>query len=185
MLWSIHHISIVEPVPVQPIEDIPIAASWMRINYAGEICAQGLLLGAMCSAYDDENAQHFGHIMEQELQHVHWCKKRLVALGADFPRYAFLWSSVCFVLAFCNGMRGDNTSWALIEETEVLVMRHLRESYQALSVIDPVSADVVRAILHDEMTHAHTAHHAVNKKTRTGLLPLMRPMFHIMKKAEA
>ena len=183
-LWSFYH-AMQTPIQKQATSTPShISGKWMRINYAGEVCAQALLLGAMCTARDENNFKHFASLMRQEYTHLDWCKQRLYDMGEHRPSYNFIWSSTSFIISACNGLRGDVMSWSFIEETEVLVIRHLRESYQELSRTDTLSADIVKKIMQDEIHHAHTAHHHYPLKLRTGWLGWMRPMFTILKRVE-
>jgi ubiquinone biosynthesis monooxygenase Coq7 len=183
-MWSIYHTTKPYTNPPQPKPEKTSVGGWMRVNYAGEICAQALLLGAMCSAYDNQNFLQFASLMRQEYRHLAWCKERLSALGETSTRFDVIWGSACFMLSSVNGLRGDHYAWSFIEETEVLVIRHLRESHKAISPIDPISADIVRDIMRDELHHAHTANIHYPKKIRSGFLGGMRPLFRVMKTVE-
>lgn len=157
------------------------AQSWMRINHSGEVCAQALFLGAMCFAQDDDNFEQFASLMRHEFNHLMWCKKRLMELDCAPSASDPLWALSCFIMALVAGARGDNIAWSFIEETEILVIRHLRESFRELMILDPISAEIVKQMIQDETQHALTAHQGMEKLQRTGFLPYMRPLFSILK----
>lgn len=183
-LLSIHHCYTKEKQNLSSPQSLnhDISCSWMRVNHSGEVCAQSLFLAAMIFARNDENFNIFSSLMRQELKHLSWCKKRLEQLKCPPSSFNPILAVACFAMASVAGAHGDNMAWSFIEETEVLVIRHLRESYRALDPIDPISAHVVKKMIADETHHATTAHHHhVSPTSRTGFLPYMRFFFSILK----
>lgn len=179
-LWSIHSAGCA-PRQSQTPSKLTESQSWMRINHSGEVCAQALFLGAMCFARTDDNFNTFASLMRQEFKHLSWCKERLFELNCPSSPSDPIWAVACFIMASVAGARGDTMAWSFIEETEVLVIRHLRESYHALKTIDPRSASIIQKIIQDETQHASHAHQSMPKVQRTGFLPYMKPLFNILK----
>lgn len=182
-LWSIVHAASFPHTAVRTPQDaLRVPQSWMRINHSGEVAAQSLFLGAMCLARSDEAFLDFASHMRSEFTHLVMCKEALWRLKSPPSRTDPLWALGCFTLAALAGLSGDASAWAFVRETEVLVIRHLRESLRALTDQDPSSAEIIRLMIDDERAHADHAQ-ARAPRQQSGLMPVMRPLFRLMKAA--
>lgn len=57
------------------------AAGLMRVDYTGEICAQGLYRGQASVAKSAQTKEHLYHAADEEYDHLAWCAERLEELG--------------------------------------------------------------------------------------------------------
>ena len=53
----------------------------MRVNHAGEVCAQALYLGQALTARTSATQNLLQLAASEELDHLAWCESRLAALG--------------------------------------------------------------------------------------------------------
>lgn len=58
------------------------SAGLMRVDYTGEICAQGLYRGQASVAKSPQTKEHLYHAAAEEYDHLAWCGERLQELGA-------------------------------------------------------------------------------------------------------
>ena len=58
-------------------DEIKHSAGLMRVDYTGEICAQGLYRGQASVARSAETKAHLYHAAEEEYDHLSWCGERL------------------------------------------------------------------------------------------------------------
>ncbi|MDE4965817.1 demethoxyubiquinone hydroxylase family protein, partial [Francisella tularensis] len=54
----------------------------IRVDYTGEICAQGLYWGQASVAKSPHTKEHLYHAAAEEYDHLAWCGERLQELGA-------------------------------------------------------------------------------------------------------
>src|SRR3990167_5974766 len=57
-------------------------AGFMRVNHAGEVCAQALYQGQAWGAKTTALKAHMAKAAEEEIDHLGWCEARLNALDA-------------------------------------------------------------------------------------------------------
>lgn len=132
-------------------------AGLMRVNHAGEVCAQALYQGQALSA-------NLSHIKEQMLQaaqeehdHLAWCETRLQELGSRPSRLNPLWYTGSIVLGALAGFAGDKISLGFVAETERQVSAHLQGHLQALPDSDEKTKAILNQMKEDEEQHARTA----------------------------
>ncbi len=72
------------PNPATDVPDVVMedaqrqhAAGLMRINHAGEICAQALYAGQAATARNPEVQAEMQQAADEEIDHLSWCKERL------------------------------------------------------------------------------------------------------------
>jgi len=149
------------------------AAGLMRINHAGEICAQALYQGQALVAHDERLRAAFRDAAREEGDHLAWCASRLAALGARPSRLNPLWYSGALLLGVAAGALGDRWSLGFLAETERQVEGHLTGHLAELPQADRASRAVVAAMREDEVRHGETALHA-------GARPLPMPISRLM-----
>ena len=67
------------------------AAGLMRINHAGEVCAQALYAGQAVTARNPEVQADMQNAADEEIDHLSWCKNRLDELESHPSRLDPLW----------------------------------------------------------------------------------------------
>jgi ubiquinone biosynthesis monooxygenase Coq7 len=136
------------------------AAGLMRINHAGEVCAQALYLGQAAVSRSTETREHLLSAAAEEADHLAWCAQRLEELGSQPSVLNPLWYAGSFVIGALAGLAGDRTSLGFIVETERQVEAHLNDHLSRLPEGDRRSRAVVERMRDDEARHADQARDA-------------------------
>ena len=128
----------------------------MRVNHAGEVCAQALYQGQAMVARTAETRQLLEQAAREEQDHLSWCGERLGELGGHTSGLAPLFYAGSFTLGVVSGLLGDRWSMGFLVETERQVEAHLDEHLNLLPKFDSRSRDVLTAMRADEIQHAQT-----------------------------
>jgi ubiquinone biosynthesis monooxygenase Coq7 len=133
------------------------AAGLMRINHAGEVCAQALYLGQAAVTRDDGLRRHLVDAAAEEADHLSWCAQRLDELGSRPSLLNPLWYAGSFAIGAAAGLVGDRVSLGFVVETERQVESHLGDHLQRLPEGDDRSRAIVRRMQADEARHGAEA----------------------------
>ncbi|MFT5361923.1 MAG: ubiquinone biosynthesis monooxygenase Coq7, partial [Porticoccaceae bacterium] len=63
------------------VQERKTALGLMRVNHAGEVCAQGLYQGQALTAKLPEVGAQMEHAAAEERDHLAWCEERISELG--------------------------------------------------------------------------------------------------------
>ena len=156
-----------KPYPAEATEEALLtedeknhSAGLMRVNHAGEVCAQALYRGQSLTAELIETREQMRQAADEELDHLAWCNKRLEELG-DNPSILNPWFyAMSFSIGILTGFAGDRRSLGFVEETERQVVRHLDKHLDDVSDKDIKTQAVVKQMREDEDTHARQAKEA-------------------------
>lgn len=129
----------------------------MRINHAGEVCAQSLYLAQAVVARDPVLREHFLRSAEEEAAHLAWMRTRLSELGGRRSLLDPLWFIGASGIALLAGIAGDRPSLAFLRETERQVGAHLEGHLRRLPVTDQRSRAMLERMRDDELAHAQAA----------------------------
>lgn len=140
-----------------PAVDRRHAAGLMRVNHAGEVCAQALYVGQAMLARDESTFQALLAAAGEEGDHLFWCEERLASLGSRPSWLNPLWFGGSYLLGCAAAALGDRLSLGFVEETESQVVRHLEGHLADLPAADLRSRAVVTAMRDDEARHAADA----------------------------
>jgi ubiquinone biosynthesis monooxygenase Coq7 len=152
------------PYPAKGIEENQLSeaqrrhsASLMRINHAGEICAQALYhgQGIVSQTYDVQKRMHQASIEEGD--HLTWCRQRLSELNSHTSYLNPLWYVGSFCIGMVAGIVGDSWSLGFIVETEQQVIQHLAGHLQLLPGQDRRSYKILQQMEIDEAKHRDEA----------------------------
>jgi ubiquinone biosynthesis monooxygenase Coq7 len=133
------------------------SAALMRINHAGEVCAQALYEGQMLVARDPQVRALLQRAAREETEHLAWTESRLEALGTRKSVLNPLFYAGSFALGAGAGLLGDRWSLGFLAETERQVELHLDGHLQRLPERDVRSRAVVEQMRADEAGHALSA----------------------------
>ena len=133
------------------------AAGLMRVNHAGEVCAQALYQGQALTAKLPHIRQDMEDAAQEELDHLAWCEERLTDLNAQPSLLNPLWYAMSFGIGAGAGMISDKVSLGFVAATENQVCEHLEKHMKTLPENDLKSKAVIRQMLEDEDKHAQTA----------------------------
>jgi len=148
-----------EAVPVAPLEEDQRAhaAGLMRVNHAGEVCAQALYEGQALVARDARVRDALLAAAREEEDHLAWCGERLRELDSRPSLLNPLWYGVSFALGAATGLMGDRISLGFVAATEDQVCRHLDRHMNDLPADDARSRAIVSQMRDDEARHGTAA----------------------------
>lgn len=129
----------------------------MRVNHAGEVCAQALYHGQAATARTPALREHMLAAAEEEADHLDWCAGRLRELGDHTSYLDPLWYTGSYVIGSAAGLAGDRWSLGFIAETERQVEQHLEGHRRRLAQLDRRSRAIVDQIQQDEVRHGQQA----------------------------
>jgi 3-demethoxyubiquinol 3-hydroxylase len=132
------------------------SAGLMRVNHAGEICAQALYAGQSLVARDAKVREALEHAGAEERDHLAWCRDRLAALDSRPSALDPLWYAGSFALGVASGIAGDRWSLGFLVETERQVEKHLDGHLEQMPADDHASRAVVVQMREDEIRHGRS-----------------------------
>ncbi len=133
------------------------SAGLMRVNHAGEVCAQALYQGQALTARHSETRENMKQAALEEKDHLNWCEQRLQELGSHTSYLDPLWYVGSLTIGIVAGLVGDQWSLGFVAETERQVVRHLQGHMDKLPFVDEKSRAIVEQMHHDEAEHATMA----------------------------
>ena len=133
------------------------ALGLMRVNHAGEVCAQALYQGQALTAKLPEVGAQMEHAAEEEIDHLAWCEERIHQLGGRTSALNPLWYAMSFGIGAGAGLISDKLSLGFVAATEDQVCDHLQTHLHELSENDTKSRAIVEQMLVDEERHAEAA----------------------------
>lgn len=129
----------------------------MRVNHAGEVCAQALYQGQALTARRAETREQMQQAAIEENDHLTWCSRRVHELGGHTSLLNPLWYAGSLAIGAFSGLLGDRWSLGFLAETEQQVVKHLDDHLQRLSGQDRRSRAIVEQMKIDEGHHRDTA----------------------------
>ena len=133
------------------------AAGLMRVNHAGEICAQALYEGQALTARDPEVREALRTAAGEENDHLAWCRERLDELDGRPSLLDPVFYAASFALGAAVGVLGDKVSLGFVEATEDQVKRHLDSHIRDLPESDERSRAILEEMRADESRHGENA----------------------------
>jgi 3-demethoxyubiquinol 3-hydroxylase len=150
------------------------AAALMRVNHAGEICAQALYSAQKLTARSEQLQMAFAQAAREEEDHLAWTAQRLYLLDARTSRLNPLWYTGAFAIGCVVGALGERISLGFMHETERQVTQHLDRHLQKWPTQDVASKAIIAQMRTDESMHADAAWSA-------GGIKLIRPVRIMMR----
>ncbi len=173
----------VRPIPGGELPEAPLdeeekrhVAALMRVNHAGEVCAQALYQGQALTARDAGARDKLEQAAGEETEHLAWTESRINALGGRRSLLNPLWYAGSFAIGAAAGVAGDRWSLGFLAETERQVEQHLEGHLRRLPQADQKSRAVLEQMKEDEVRHATTA-------LAMGAAELPQPVKRLMKLA--
>ena len=150
------------------------AAGLMRINHAGEVCAQALYAGQAATARTPKVQADMQRAADDEIDHLSWCKDRLGVLDSGPSVLDPFWYAGSFAIGAAAGLAGDGWSLGFVKETENQVEAHLEGHIEKLPPEDARSRAILEQMKLDEARHAQMA-------VDSGAFDLPEPVRGLMK----
>jgi len=137
--------------------DQRLSAALMRVNHAGEVCAQALYRGQALTAKEPKIQESMRAAASEETEHLAWTEKRIKQLGARKSMLSPLWYFGSLALGATAGTLDKKWNLGFLAETEIQVERHLASHLERLPTTDHKSRAIVVQMKQDESRHATTA----------------------------
>jgi len=150
------------------------AAGLMRINHAGEVCAQALYAGQAVTARNADVQAGMQKAGKEEMGDLSWCKDRLNELDSKPSRLDPFWYAGSFAIGAIAGLAGDGWSLGFLKETENQVEAHLEGHIEKLPPEDGRSRAILDQMKIDEAKHAQMAEDSGAKELPGPVRGLMR-----------
>lgn len=154
----------VRPYPDANVEEAMLdegekkqAASLMRVNHSGEICAQALYQGQALTARDPVVQQKLQQAAQEETEHLAWTAHRVHELGGHLSVLNPLWYTGSLAIGAFAGLLGDKWNLGFLSETEQQVGHHLQSHLSRLPGQDEKSRAIVEQMYTDEVGHSDMA----------------------------
>lgn len=160
--------------------DAKRAAGLMRVNHAGEVCAQALYTAQALATSNPQLREHFTKACIEETDHLAWTADRLAELDSRPSLLAPFWYAGAFGLGLIAGKLGDPVSLGFVVETEVQVGAHLKSHLDLLPAEDHASRAIVAQMYDDEIRHANDARDAGAMELPQVVKEMMRATAKVM-----
>jgi ubiquinone biosynthesis monooxygenase Coq7 len=132
-------------------------AGLMRVNHAGEVCAQALYHGQALASRDPRVQAHLQQAAIEEGDHLGWCQTRLTELNSHTSYLNPVFYVGSFAIGMAAGCVGDKWSLGFVAETERQVAKHLEKHLNSLPENDKKSAAILKQMHTDELEHQEKA----------------------------
>lgn len=133
------------------------AASLMRVNHSGEVCAQALYRGQAAFTGNKAIAAELEESAVEEAAHLAWTAQRVKELGSKTSILNPLWYTGAFAMGAVSALMGDKWNLGFLAETEHQVGKHLANHLTKLPLKDAKSQKIIIKMQQDEATHEHKA----------------------------
>lgn len=152
------------PSPATNLAEQPLSAQekkyvagLMRVNHAGEVCAQALYQGQALTAQLTHIKKQMSDAAAEEIDHLAWCEERLHELGSKPSILNPIWYGGSILLGALAGFAGDKVSLGFVAETERQVSAHLHRHLKKIPAQDKKSQAILTKMQEDEEHHATAA----------------------------
>lgn len=132
-------------------------AGLMRVNHAGEVCAQALYQGQALTAQLTKVKKQMTDAANEEIDHLAWCEQRLQELNSHTSWLNPLWYLGSLMIGAFAGLAGDRISLGFVAETELQVSSHLQKHLLELPPEDEKTKVILEQMHEDEFHHAQQA----------------------------
>lgn len=157
-------------------------AGLMRVNHAGEVCAQALYQGQAITAQLAQVRQQMNQAAEEENDHLAWCEQRLQELNSHSSYLNPFWYTGSLIIGMAAGLAGDKWSLGFVAETEKQVSAHLQNHLQQIPLTDNRSRLILEQMYIDEKQHEDMANKAGAQELPPPIQKLMRLVSKLMTK---
>lgn len=175
------------PNPAADLDDAELsgiekahARALMRVNHAGEVCAQALYYGQAVGTQDPDIRTTLMQAAREEEDHLAWTEQRIQELGGRTSLLNPLWYAGSFAIGALAGFAGDRTSLGFVAETERQVEEHLTGHMDQLPPADARSRAIVEKMRSDEIRHGESARQSGGADLPLPVRLLMRATAKVM-----
>lgn len=133
-------------------------AGLMRVNHAGEVCAQALYQGQALVARSEIVREKMQTCADEEIDHLIWCQQRLNELESHVSYLGWFWYTGALTIGVIAGLAGDKWSLGFLAETEKQVGEHLKGHLNKMPQSDKRTQAILNQMAIDESSHENLAH---------------------------
>lgn len=133
--------------------DRKLSAALLRVDHAGEVCAQALYQGQALTARDKMIRARLQHAAVEENDHLAWCHERLQTLDSHTSYLNSLWYLGALLIGLTAGLAGDRWSLGFLAETERQVVQHLQKQLAVVPSADDKTRAILEQMIVDEGKH--------------------------------
>jgi ubiquinone biosynthesis monooxygenase Coq7 len=126
----------------------------MRVNHAGEVCAQALYSGQLLFNPYSEGAESLKKASKEEIDHLDWCNSRIHELGGKTSLLNPIWYTGSFLIGSFASALGEKYNLGFLAETERQVTQHLTGHLNKISKKDLKTNKILEVMADDEEEHA-------------------------------
>jgi ubiquinone biosynthesis monooxygenase Coq7 len=155
----------------------------MRVNHAGEVCAQALYQGQALTAHRHETRRQMKQAAVEENDHLAWCRQRIEELGGHTSLLNPIWYTGSLAMGAASGLMGDKWSLGFLAETENQVVKHLEGHLHELPAGDEKSHAILEQMKVDEAKHKSSALNAGGRALPDPVKKMMTLMSRVMTSA--
>lgn len=159
-------------------DEVRISSALMRVDHAGEVCAQALYQGQSLTIRVPQTRKILLKAASEEVDHLIWCQTRLSQLHSHASYLTVLWYGCSFLIGLGVGFLPCRFNLGFVVETEKQVIKHLEDHLDRLPHSDLRSRAILTQMHHDEQQHAT---HAVTSGAVELPYPAARLMGYISK----
>jgi len=154
----------------------------MRINHAGEVCAQALYQGQAFAARGPKIRELLLSSAQEERDHLAWCGTRLDSLRGRTSAFSPLFYAGSFGIGVATGLMGDKWSLGFLVETERQVEAHLDEHLEKIADEDTESRAILAQMRDDEIRHGQAGQAHGSRELPEPIKAAMRAFSKVMTK---
>lgn len=154
----------VRPMPGHDLPEADLSAAQrrkvaalMRVNHAGEVCAQALYQGQTIGSRNGTVRRELEEAAREETEHLAWTAQRIAELGGRTSALNPVWFAGALAIGTLAGRLGDAWSLGFLAETERQVEAHLDRHLDQVPVDDGRTRAVLVQMRADEHAHAEKA----------------------------
>lgn len=163
-------------------EDKALSASLMRVNHAGEVCAQALYFGQAFLSRKPQLVAHLHHAAFEEGDHLKWCSERIKELHSHTSYLNPFWYVGSFAIGLTASLVSESLNLGFVAETERQVYAHLTKHLDRLPKSDEKSRAILKVMQADEAAHQNQAIASGASVLPDSMISLMRFASSIMVK---
>ncbi|MCM2326434.1 MAG: 2-polyprenyl-3-methyl-6-methoxy-1,4-benzoquinone monooxygenase [Lysobacter sp.] len=168
------------PMPGEAAPERSHVAGLMRVDHAGEVCAQALYAGQSLMARDPRVRGALERAGAEERDHLAWCAERLRELDSHPSLLSPIWYAGSFALGVVSGAAGDRWSMGFLVETERQVEKHIDGHIEQLPAGDARSRAILEQMRTDEIAHADSGRSLGGEDLPAPIRGAMRLMAKVM-----
>jgi ubiquinone biosynthesis monooxygenase Coq7 len=133
------------------------AASLMRVNHCGEVCAQALYQGQALASSNESLRHALERAASEESDHLAWSAERVRELGGHLSLLNPFWYAGSFAIGYAAGRLGDGWNLGFLAETEHQVEEHLQDHIERLGNRDARTRAIIEGMQREEAEHRQNA----------------------------